>query len=263
MQKKLVIFLLSYNRPEYVGEALDSIMSQSYIDFDLIVSENSPNDKITHLLQNHPWYKDIKIIKRSPSLAAVDHFNTILKEAQRYEYAMLFHDDDILMPEALSEMMRQFELNPNFVAVACNALIMKKSEKTKTILMPLNQESLQIRSASQLIKHYVFKYLSHAPFPSYIYKTSYLGETQIDLTEGGKYSDVSFLLKLAKKGPFCWVAKPLMYMRVHAENDSANLNLKHIAKLSLFFLKTSPQLVVYVAFYFAKQVGKKIKMALA
>lgn len=263
MKKKLVIYLLSYYRPEYVVEALDSILSQSYSDFELIISENSPNDKIIHLLEGHPQYKNFKIIKRSPSLAAVDHFNTILKEAQSYDYAMLFHDDDILAPEALTEMMRQFELNPSYIAVACNALIMKKLVKTKTILMPFINESLQINSPSQLIKHYVFKFLSHAPFPSYIYKTSFIGETQIDPKEGGKYSDVSFLIKLAKKGSFCWVTKPYMYMRVHAENDSANLDLNHIAKLSLFFLKTSPHLAAYVAFYFAKQVAKKIKMAVS
>lgn len=261
MRRKLVIYLLSYNRPEYIGEALDSILSQNYDDFDLIVSENSPNNTVMYLLETHAQSKNFKIIKRSPSLPSVDHFNTILNEIQNYQYAMLFHDDDILMPEAISEMMRQFDLHPSSIAVACNALIMKNLVKTKTVLIPFIKENLQIRSPSQLIKRYVFKSLCHTPFPSYIYKTSFIGETRIDPSEGGKYSDVSFLLKLAKKGPFYWVIKPYMYMRLHGENDSANLDLKQIAKLSLFFLKTSPLLVVLVAFYFSKQVAKKIKMA--
>lgn len=262
MQKKLVIYLLSYNRPEYIGEAIDSILSQNYGDFELIISENSSNDKVMRLLENHPQYQNLKVIKRSPSLASLEHFNTVLKEVQSYQYAMLFHDDDILMPEALTNMMYQLKLNPSCIAVACNAFIMKKLVKTRSILSPHIKENLVIHSQSQLIKRYVFKHLSHTVFPSYIYKTSAIGDSQLDPKDGGKHSDVSFLLKLVKKGPFFWVAKPYMYTRLHGENDSAVIDLGHIAKLSLFFLKTSPHLVAYITFYFAKTAAKKLKMAL-
>lgn len=262
MQKKLVIYLLSYNRPEYIGEALDSILSQDYKDFDLIISENSTNDKVKRLLETHPDYKNIKTIKRIPSLPSLQHFNTVLKEVQSYEYAMLFHDDDILMPDAITQMMRQFDLNPSCIAVACNATVIKTTVKTDSLLSPYIKDNLIISSQNQLIKRYVFKRLSHTAFPSYIYKTSVIGESQLDPKDGGRHSDVSFLVKLVKKGSFFWLAKPYMYTRLHSENDSAVVDLNHIAKLSLFFLKTSPHLAIHVAFYFAKKVAKKIKIGL-
>lgn len=257
MKKKLVVYLLSYNRPEYVGEAIDSILTQDYADFELVISENSPNDSVLRTLETSPKYKNIKIIKRSPSLPSLEHFKTVLKEVQTYEYAMLFHDDDILLPQAISEMMQKLESDSNLAAVACNAYITKNRENTDKVLSPFITNDIVIISQRQLIKRYLFRKLSHPPFPSYIYRTSKLENNIFDPIDGGKYSDVSFLVKLVRSGRIYWLAKPLMRYRQHKQNDSVNINLHDLFKLSLFFIKTSPSLFLFVSYYFFKLTLKK------
>jgi len=177
MKKKLVVYLLSYKRPEYICEAIDSILNQSYEDFDLIISENSPDDVVYHQIQKYNNAPRVQIIKRNPSLTSLDHFNLILKECQTYEYAMLFHDDDVLMPEALLEMMTEIEQNKKLSAVGCNAYILTSDLKTTDLF---NKNLIKnISKHFDLINAYTIKKNGHPPFPSYIYRTQYLSKYQL------------------------------------------------------------------------------------
>ncbi len=257
-KKKLVVYILSYRRPEYLLDSLESVITQDYESFDVIISENSPDNSIVDFLNSQQKYSQIKIVKRLPSMPTLDHFNLILEEVKQYEFAMLFHDDDVLMPRAISEMMRLLTSNYDLVAVGCNALIIKNSTNTNRLLSTHIKYDLVITSQSQLIKRYLFRRLSHPPFPSYIYRTAKLKDSNLATCDGGKYSDASFLVKLIRFGPIYWFAQPLMYYRQHDFNDSATINLNDLFKLSLFFLKTSPSLLLYIIGYFLKLSLKKL-----
>lgn len=260
MQKKLGVFLLSYKRPEYIGASVSSILNQQNVEFDFIISENSPDNSVTDILPAI-ISNSVKVIKRNPSLSSLNHFNTLLKECQSYEYAMLFHDDDILKPNTLSKMLTAIESNQELSSVSCNAHIIEGSNFTQKILSPNIQNNLLLNGPSLLILRYIFRSLSHTPFPSYIYRTSFLKDLSLNELDGGKYSDVSFLVKLIKRGPFLWLAEPLMDYRRHSSNDSAKTDLKDIRKLSFYFLKTSPLLFMPIFYYYFKQVLKSVLLS--
>lgn len=258
MPKTIGIFLLSYNRPVFIQEAIHSILAQDYNDFELIISENTPDDSVVKCI--HPYLTDprVRLIKRTPSLTSLEHFNAILKECNKYNYVMLFHDDDILIPTALSKMMQKLESCPTLTAAAANALIIKNTEPTNRLLSPNITKDVKIRSQSELINRYILKSLGHPPFSAYIYRAKFLKNIELDTAHGGKYSDVSFLIKLIKNGPFIWIAEPLINYRQHSNNDSVQINMSDIFSLSLFFLKTSPKMVFKIGFYYFKQLGKKL-----
>lgn len=262
INKKLAIYILSYNRPEYIIGAIDSIISQNYASYEIIVSENSPNDSVLKLLQNKPEYQNLTIIKRTPSLPSLEHFNTILMEAKKYEYVMLFHDDDILMPNAISKMMHTLEATIELAAVGCNAYVIKDTVHTKKVFAPQITQNISITSQSQLIKRYLFRHLSHVPFPSYIYRTSKLKNCFLDPKDGGKHSDTSYLIKLVKAGSITWLAEPLMKYRMHASNDSAVVSIKDVYSICKFYVKTSPELTIYASIYFFKSVSKRLRQIL-
>lgn len=259
MKKKLVVYLLSYNRPEFIRETVESFLQQQDLEFDLVISENSPNHSIIQSVLEPYLSRDysIRLFPRTPSLPALEHFNAILNEVRNYEYAMLFHDDDVLKSDyALSKMVAQLEESPDATAISCNAYILKDTLKTNLLLSPSIRRNLRINTQTQLINRYLFRFLSHPPFPAYIYRTSFLDDCYLNTADGGKYSDLSFLSKLIKKGPFIWLAEPLLYYRQHNHNDSAHLSLREITSLCLFLAKTCPWTAPQIFFYFCKQVFK-------
>jgi len=234
------IFILSHNRVEYVRECIDSALAQKYSHFEVILSDNSDNDEVKnatiHYLKN-PYFK---YIKRNPSLSALEHFNTLLNEPTG-NFFMLFHDDDVLLPDAITKAIEVFNRQPNLVAVGGNAFFINERQKTfRYFSTQLKKRDVLVSNIDRFIYAYIKIKRDYPPFPSYIYRTSKVKSLQINPQFGGKYADVSFLAQLCKIGSLYWIHDPILHYRVHSSNDSASISISHILSLCKFFLKESP-----------------------
>ncbi len=214
-----------YNRPEFIKECLDSIFLQDYPNFEVIVSDNSTVTESSLALRNYLTNKKATIIKRSPSLASIEHFSTVLQEAKSSSYFMLFHDDDILLPTALSELMRSFEHGENVGAVGCNAIRLEKHIKTKKLFIK-SDKNLLLQTPKEFAELYLNFYPGHAPFSSYIYKSSAIKQATLNPKKGGKHSDVTFLLDVIEHSRILMLAQPLMLYRIHGENFSKRKDIE-------------------------------------
>ena len=84
-----------YNRPIEMIRALDSILNQSFTNFELIISnDNSPNAEIDSIIRRYAD-NDSRIIyyKQDLSLRTVKNFYFVLKQAKG-KYFMWLADDD-------------------------------------------------------------------------------------------------------------------------------------------------------------------------
>lgn len=214
--KSLSIYILCHNRPDDARQAILSGIRQTDQGYSLTVSDNSSNDEVNQLVRSE--FPDIKYIRRTPSLKPLEHFNRCIDEVPS-GYLCLFHDDDLMEPNFVSEMKTTIRDNPDAIAIACNANIERfgKVEERPSFLSFRRHE--EITSPRDLAMRYFSRFQSGiAPFPSYIYNRSMIDGQRFD-SEGGKYSDVSWLLNLSKKGKIIWINSPLMTYRLHASND--------------------------------------------
>lgn len=243
----LRVYILAYNRPEYILESVKSVLSQGYPEFEVIVSDNSTDPNVSQILRevNDPRFK---IIERKPSLPPIDHFNKVLEDAESSQFFMLFHDDDILLPGALKSLMGAFESST--VAVGSNAYILKDNKVTKKLLAP-KAKSLSTQNSGSLAESYLDDNLWHPAFPSYIYKSSSVKGIRFDRKRGRKYCDVTFLMDLAEKGQIKMLAEPLMQYRLHSSSDSASFDIKasHSLKRALSKFKNISRSTLDTYFY--------------
>ncbi len=218
MSVKLQIYILCRDRPEYATQAINSVIKSSNKNTEIIVSDNSEND----LLQNicHEQFPSIRYIRRPLPRTGPAHFKAIFDEATS-EYLVLFHDDDIMLPNYVSTLLPYIEANPLISAVGCNAEIIDKNGKaTGKFFLRNLKEPLFISKAHQFMSPYL-RSTGIAPFPSYIYRRKHICSSFINYKHGGKYSDVSFLLKILQQATMVWHPEPLMQYRNHGANDSA------------------------------------------
>lgn len=214
--KSLSIYILCHNRPDDARQAILSALRQTDQEYSLTVSDNSSNDEVNQLVRNE--FPDIKYICRAPSLEPLEHFNRCLDEVPD-GYLCLFHDDDLMEPNFVSEMKRAIQGNPDAIAIACNANIERfgKVQERPSFLSFRHYEA--IASPCDMAMRYFSRFQSGiAPFPSYIYHRGMIDSQRFALN-GGKYSDVTWLLELVKKGRVVWVNSPLITYRLHASND--------------------------------------------
>ena len=63
MKKKIAISIITHNRPNYLKESIDSILNQSFDDFDLFILDNGSSIETLELINS---YDDARIYyKRS------------------------------------------------------------------------------------------------------------------------------------------------------------------------------------------------------
>lgn len=219
--KNVQVFIMTYNRPDRVTFAIDSVLSQSFSDFDLIVSDNSTNDLTKELINKKYLKPNFKYIKRNPSVGGIEHLNLILSEVNS-NYFMIFHDDDVMHPNMLERLYNKMGMENSCIAVAGNAYIVHLCKKKRENRLFLKmKEDLLIHTADEMC----IRYLTNnkiLPFPSYLYRRDLLENVRFDRKEGGKYCDSTFIIKLLKYGPICFVSEPLMDYCEHDGQDSSS-----------------------------------------
>ena len=91
--KKISICIPAYKNVTYLTRLLESIQSQIYKDFEVIITDDSPNDNIEKLLQLSFSTLDVKYIKNERSLGSPANWNECIKYANG-EWIKIMHDDD-------------------------------------------------------------------------------------------------------------------------------------------------------------------------
>lgn len=212
----LGIFILCHNRPQDARHAIQSVLEQTDPNFTLTVSDNSSNDEVQSMVEAE--FPSVHYVRRQPMLPAMQHFNQCVDEV-RTDYFCLFHDDDLMGQQFVSQVKGAALAHPQAVALGCNAVIevFGKPQANPSFLARKRYDT--IPSAQQLAARYFSRSQSGiAPFPGYVYNTRLVGNVRF-LPDGGKYADVTWLLELARKAPIVWIRQPLMTYRMHGGND--------------------------------------------
>jgi GT2 family glycosyltransferase len=236
--KSLTIYILCHNRPDYARLAIQSVMDQTCQVFTLILSDNSSNDDVERMVKID--FPNIHYIRRMPVLKALEHFNRCIKEANT-DYFCLFHDDDVMSQNFVNVMMQCAHDYPNAIAIGCNAKIERfgKLEQRTSFLSFRKYEFIE--NPLSLARRYFSRAQSGiAPFSGYVYNRRLIEELRLSL-DGGKYADVTWLLRLCMKAPIVWVNSPLITYRMHGGNDGNIESLRD--RLKVFgFLKQNAKM---------------------
>ena len=104
----------TYNRAEYLGNSIESVLSQTYSDFELIIVDDNPNEsearkKTEEVIKK---YSDprIRYIRNPMNLGGAAARNRGIDEA-RGEYIAFLDDDDMYLPDRLDAQYKQMVEN--------------------------------------------------------------------------------------------------------------------------------------------------------
>jgi len=241
---RLTVVVLCRNRPEMACEAIESLLASATPATRLIVSDNSTDDRLGAELAERRLAVEVR---RRNDLDAFQHMRINLAEADT-EFVVLFHDDDLVAPAFCSRMIALADRHPSAVAWACNAMVEDTAGKRRSVAFETDGRGgdAVLNSPAALLSRYLSRYpRGFALFPSYMYRTSVVRTVQPDAADGGKYSDVAWLVRLASRGPIVWTSEPLMTYRLHGENDGLQESLRDRLRM-LAFLKRRRDLPGYL-----------------
>lgn len=104
-----------YNTKEYLREAVDSILHQTFDDFELIIIDDASNDGSAQILDD---YKDkrVKVVHNSVNIGAAGSSNIGLKMASG-KYIARIDSDDISLPNRLEKQYQYMEEKPELAVL--------------------------------------------------------------------------------------------------------------------------------------------------
>lgn len=227
------IFVMSRNRLDYVVESIDSVLNQSYRPMVVRISDNSTDERVAKFLSER--YPQLEIRRRA-NLSSYAHLNAVFDEI-RAPFFMIFHDDDVLEPNAVDVLVKALIADPDLSAVAANARVIHGERRSDERLNPTLTRDRTFTDPEAIVDRYFDFSLGVNPFPGYLYRTSKVGDLRFDELSGGQYSDLTFIAELCRRGPILWLAAPLMRYRKHGLNHSATVSVLS-AKKAIRYLES-------------------------
>jgi glycosyltransferase involved in cell wall biosynthesis len=107
----------AYTSARFVGATMDSILGQTYTDFELVVSDHSSADGTWDILQTYRHDPRIRLLRFPTGGGAAANWNHVTRQA-RGRYVKLVCSDDLLDPHCLAEQVAALDAHPDAVMVA-------------------------------------------------------------------------------------------------------------------------------------------------
>ncbi len=112
---KVSVCMAAYNHERYVGRAIQSVLDQTYQDWELIISDDASTDHTPEIISD---FSDPRIkffrFKQNQGIGATT-FNCI-RESQG-EYIAILNSDDMFLHSKLEKQVRILDNQPNVAAV--------------------------------------------------------------------------------------------------------------------------------------------------
>ena len=105
---KILILLSTYNGSSYLKNQLDSLMSQSYKDFEIIARDDGSNDDTIEILKSY----GVKLLESERNLGAKGSFTELLKNAVQNsdsEYFMFCDQDDVWKEDKIEKTVEKMK----------------------------------------------------------------------------------------------------------------------------------------------------------
>jgi glycosyltransferase involved in cell wall biosynthesis len=108
-----------YNGERYLAGALDSVLSQSFGDFELLIHDNASNDSTQQICEQFAARdKRIRYVRNATNLGAVTNFNLGAQNA-RGDYFRWHCYDDLMKPGCLQAAVDDLHANPRLAVSHC------------------------------------------------------------------------------------------------------------------------------------------------
>ena len=216
MNVRFSVLLPVYNRENYVRQAVDSVLNQTFRDFELLAIDDGSTDRSAEILKSYgSKLKFIQQRNQGPEIAR----NTAAALAQG-EYLVYLDSDDFFLPFALETFDKVIRAMDSPPLLLGGILLFQEGESPQQPSPPDTIEIFKFRN-------YASKTMSLSSNSTIVRKSVFdaVGGGRRDTTPQTFHADDTYIqLKVGDYSPFVVINKPCTSLyRLHGENTSKNL----------------------------------------
>lgn len=259
-----------YNGELYLNKCIDSVLNQTFIDFEFIIIDDGSNDNSVKIIEKFSKIdKRIRLVKNSNKGLTKSLIEAI--ELSKFELIARTDADDMMHKDRLLLQYNFLQANEKFALIFTGLDIINNNDQ---IIKSINYNN-KIYLSSKIVKKRIL-------FSNYIAHGSVMFRKKIYNQVGGycdffKYSqDYDLWLRFLKKNEIYFLSKSLYYLRHHTDSISVlkyneqlefsalaqyrnkfNLNCFEIAKTKKLVLK---KISFYKIIFKLALIGQDLKL---
>ncbi|MFN7540333.1 MAG: glycosyltransferase family 2 protein [Bacteroidota bacterium] len=163
-KKKLIsVGLPVFNGEKYLRQAINSLLSQTYLDIEVIISDNASVDNTEEICREFMLHdKRVQYFRQTNNIGAIKNFQFVLEKASGDFFLWAAHDD-IRHPDAINKMFSVFEEDET-VGLVFSDIVVTDYVNNKSIKYTSGYTS----SHTKKIYKYLFR-LIYSPSPVMFY----------------------------------------------------------------------------------------------
>ena len=217
---KLAVILPTYNSVHFLNESIESILNQTFKEFDLYIIDDCSTDNTEQFIEGFDDNR-IKYLKNSLNLGLAATLNKGLKLlVNKYEYIARMDADDWCFPNRFEVQVSFLEANSNIALCGTQGYWVKDFDKMNTSVWSYPTDNLEIK--------YNLLFTACFGHSSVIFRTTFLRDIKIWYNESiDTCEDWDFWTRIIKERKVANLPDFLMkYRIVEGSNHRAKENRK-------------------------------------
>lgn len=214
-------FILTYNRKEFLQESLKSLLNQTIGDLKITVMDNGSTDGTDVIMQELVnKYPNVNYHRREQNGKQIENFIDAVNLAER-QYAIFFHDDDILHPDYFKHALYAANKYPNVVIMS--TAYKEFSNPTNDNWTRAGRKHVYCKNQRDFVAY--LYYMKQFAYPPVIYKVENIKRHSVNIeyyAKFGKVGDKPFVIDAMEPndGAVVFQNKKLLRYRVHPGQDT-------------------------------------------
>lgn len=212
---RVAIGLPVYNGEKYLVQTLDSILAQTFEDFDLVISDNASTDRTEEISRDYAGRdRRVRYHRNEKNLGAARNYNRVFELATAEYFKWAAHDD-LMAPGYIERCVDVLDGEPNVVLCYPKTRIIDEEGKSKEDYFDnLHLDSLR---AHERFRHVLFELTGECNAVFGLIRRETLRRT--NLIGNFHSSDIVLLAELAMRGEFYEIGETLFFRRDHPDTS--------------------------------------------
>lgn len=231
----LSVCIPTYNQCRYVTPALDSVLSQKYADFELLVIDDCSTDGTREIVAGRAESdRRIRLVENSRNLGMVPNWNSCLAAAKGEYVKFLFGDDILATPDTLGIMVRALDADPAVSLVTSARALIDAEGRGLGETRPFSRD-IKL-SGPAVVARCLTAQRNLVGEPTAVMFRNRHATRGFDETYR-QFVDLEMWFHLLEQGNLWYIHQPLVAFRLHeAQQTRVNVrNLVHIDELLRLF----------------------------
>jgi glycosyltransferase involved in cell wall biosynthesis len=217
---KVSVCIPVFNGANYIAESIESVLAQTFADFELIVCDNCSTDATGDITRS---FRDSRLtyVRNKRNLGAAGNANRCLQLA-RGEYIGLWHHDDVMLSDNLARKVRVLDDYPSVGFVHSNVTLIDATGHPLNVPWTAECRRDYVEPGLSVFR----RYAAHLPFGGMIFIGSVLTRQICYERLGGFHTELpnchdnEMWMRIALYYDVACLGAPLVKWRQHAASGS-------------------------------------------